>query len=709
MMNVKLLCKQCSPPVMDYGDLGPQTQKQWLSSSSLTPSIPPLAIFNDIPWLVSMSGNCQGIVLSPWWILSTANCLQKMEPSHLNISGVIDSESILHSQKICLHPSFNPQVEKHPAKADIGVVLLEEPIYEDDVSLSQAPNISLKGCSKCHYEICQVYQFQSYKEFGTTKVKKLSVRLLEFSMCHHQHSHLAETEGLCIQSQLQQDCWVQQASPVLCLLKNHWELMGLTHETSNICYDPTIVIRTTPYFNWMKQFIKASKKQLSLTTSLHCKTYPGSENVPQDWQGHNYILNLTSHRSSIQPLEESLGISPQTKHLKNSSPTFLNSNGADSFSDSSKFFPEKSHVPKDTKFPVEQLWTIIAVVRPREYPRDNSAQYQDSPSPHTGDPWNSLVAKTTEPSSAQTISDRALSYDPSKAKRAEHWDYPVADRAKSLDQIMSPSGDYEVEPQGSNGTIIIGSWAQTTANTAGHFSSLTDNTAQSWAQPITNTGGYWVQHTVYTASAPPSTFPSHDTVGPWSTFSTGKPTNRIAEPQDSLAVNTMELLDPHITDSKWVPLPTGMVEPWGSSSVYYSGRTKDQSVTDSVRSHIHDVTNTDELQILPIATMGESSAPSKVVTHESLEAASGAKIAFSQGQFTTTPSQDQPTTAPSQDQSTTTASQGQYTTIPSQAQSITTPSKAQSSFGSVTQPGTDMELHMQPETKTVGFLYSVLA
>uniref|UniRef100_A0A671DGX4 Peptidase S1 domain-containing protein n=1 Tax=Rhinolophus ferrumequinum TaxID=59479 RepID=A0A671DGX4_RHIFE len=243
----------------------PQTQKQWLSSSSLTPSIPPLAIFNDIPWLVSMSGNCQGIVLSQWWILSTPMVL-----------GIIDSESILHSHKICLHPSFDPQVEKHPAKADIGVVLLEEPIYEDDVSLSQAPNISLKSCSSCHYEICQVYQYQSYKEFGTTKVKKLSVRLLEFSMCHHQHSHLAETEGLCIQSQLQQDCWVQQASPVLCLLKNHWELMGLIHETSNICYDPTIVIRTTPYFTWMKQFIKASKKEIPSTIYLlspNCKIW----------------------------------------------------------------------------------------------------------------------------------------------------------------------------------------------------------------------------------------------------------------------------------------------------------------------------------------------------------------------------------------------------------------------------------------------------
>ncbi|XP_037676762.1 LOW QUALITY PROTEIN: serine protease 29-like [Choloepus didactylus] len=267
-----------------------QTQKQLLSSSLLTPSIPPLPISNEIPWLVSMSGNCHGIILSRWWILSTANCLQKMKPSHLNISRVIDPNGILHGQRICLHPNFDPQIGEHPAKANIGVVLLEEPIYEHDVPLSQLPNITWKICSKCQYRQCQIYQYQGINEFGSTRVKKVSVQLLDLSKCQHQHSHLAETEGSCIQSQEHQGCWVQQGSPVLCLLKRHWELVGLVHESSKMCHDPTVIIRTAPYFTWMKQFIKASKKRLILTSSLHCKT--STRKIHTLKMAHGFLFQL---------------------------------------------------------------------------------------------------------------------------------------------------------------------------------------------------------------------------------------------------------------------------------------------------------------------------------------------------------------------------------------------------------------------------------
>ncbi|KAK7796721.1 LOW QUALITY PROTEIN: hypothetical protein U0070_014572, partial [Myodes glareolus] len=53
---------------------------------------------------------------------------------------------------------------------------------------------------------------------------------------------------------------IQRASPVLCLLKNRWELVGLIQKTSRICQNPTVIIRIAPYFAWMKQFIKASKR-----------------------------------------------------------------------------------------------------------------------------------------------------------------------------------------------------------------------------------------------------------------------------------------------------------------------------------------------------------------------------------------------------------------------------------------------------------------
>ncbi|XP_076774694.1 mastin-like isoform X2 [Arvicanthis niloticus] len=235
----------------------PQMPGMSESASSLIGNVPPTNSYIDIPWLASMPGNCQGIVLTPWLILSTANCLKESKPLHLDISGVNDPESIPHGQRICLHPKFNLNDVNEPVKADIGLVILEEPIYGDEIPLSQSSNISLKSCSKCQYKSCHVYEYQSSKKLGTTRVKKIDVQLLDFSTCYHQHSYLEKTVGLCIQSQPREDCWIQRASPVLCLLKNHWELVGLIHKTSRICQNPTVIIRTAPYFSWIKRFIKA--------------------------------------------------------------------------------------------------------------------------------------------------------------------------------------------------------------------------------------------------------------------------------------------------------------------------------------------------------------------------------------------------------------------------------------------------------------------
>uniref|UniRef100_A0A8C0X5N4 Peptidase S1 domain-containing protein n=1 Tax=Castor canadensis TaxID=51338 RepID=A0A8C0X5N4_CASCN len=185
-----------------------QDPREMLQSSSLLPNTPPWETTIEIPWLVSLSGNCQGIVLSGWWILSTANCLKKTELSNLEISGLYDIENILHGQNICLYPKFDSQGGLDPVKADIGLLLLQKPVWDEDITLSQDPNVSLRSCSRCQYRICQVHQYQSNKEFRTARVNKISVKLLDLQVCHHQYSQLEKNEGLCIQSQPRKDCWV---------------------------------------------------------------------------------------------------------------------------------------------------------------------------------------------------------------------------------------------------------------------------------------------------------------------------------------------------------------------------------------------------------------------------------------------------------------------------------------------------------------------
>ena len=81
-LNLSILTKKkiessSASSFLSYPFSVPQVPKQSLHSSSLIGNPLPVDTYIDIPWLVSIPGNCQGIVLTPWLILSTANCLKK--------------------------------------------------------------------------------------------------------------------------------------------------------------------------------------------------------------------------------------------------------------------------------------------------------------------------------------------------------------------------------------------------------------------------------------------------------------------------------------------------------------------------------------------------------------------------------------------------------------------------------------------------------
>ncbi|MBZ3891432.1 hypothetical protein SUZIE_212925 [Sciurus carolinensis] len=579
--------------------------------------------------------------------------------SNLNILEEDDQKGPLHGQRICLHPRFDPQDEEEAMKADIGMVLLSKPIYGDDVPLSHVPNVSLKSCSKCHYRSCQVYQHHSDPEFGVAGVKKILVQLLELSVCHPQYSHHEKNTFLCILSQPDQDCWVQQASPVLCLLNNHWELVGLVDKTSRICRHPAIIIKTAPYLSWIKQLIKASKKLLNPTSYLHCKAFFERVQVSQISQGYNYAPTLASYNPSVQSFEENIGISPDTKHLK-ISPAIYNFNGADSFTTSHKFSPEKSHIPQDGNFLVEQL-SSSSEVRLPENPRNNSAQnHQDNPLLDTGDSWDPLLASTAKPFLPQLISDTTMSYNSPKS-----WDFPLADTDESWNQVVadivkqwSPSVDGAVEPWNSHDTrswvqSTDGSWAKATVNTDRHLESFRPYTDELWDQPTTTT-----------MSSTSRTFHSYDKEGPWSSINSGENSKAKVESQESVIINKGEPIDRYLIESTWIPPSTGTIDPWSSPSEYHTAKAQDLSVVDSVNSQNHPVVDMNRLQLLSIADMAGSSTHSKMGADATLAAAFEAKI------------------------------------IPHQVKSSTTSFQGQTSFRDRIQHAADIESLQEPEIET---------
>ncbi|XP_006997947.1 uncharacterized protein LOC102927510 [Peromyscus maniculatus bairdii] len=560
-----LLWLYCVSWFVSYFCAVPQIRS--LNLDSLIENIPSLDASIDIPWLASMPDNCQGIVLTPWLILSTANCLKKSKLSHLDISGVNDPESIPHGQKICLHPKFDPQDENDPLKADIGLVILEEPLYGDEIPLSQSPNITLKSCSKCQYRNCDVYQYQSSKKLGTTRVKKISVQLLDFSTCHHQHSYLEKSEGMCIQSQPREDCWIQRASPVLCFLKNHWELVGLVHKTSRICQNPTVIVRTAHYFAWIKRFIKASKKLLNPTSSLRCRALQENEHVPQIKHSHNYIPTMASPNTSLMSLQENLGISPQTKHINNL-PQIFNFSDVNYFTDSHKLFLDKSQTPPAVRFVAEQLKPFAVARLPEKFGQN---LIQVTPPPNTGGLHKYPLS--------QLISDTAMPYTSPKTNSAKPLGLAANNPEKSFDKIMadvikqwSPSADDEVEPVRFHDTSTTDeSWTETSdldeyknilktmANSSQNQNMTLDNSAQK--------------------------FHLSDKKGPWDFF----PINQTGLPMESY-------------ENRTILQPSGTIKSWNSSD--YNANSHDQSVIDSLKTQNHSVSDADRFQIVPLANIG---------------------------------------------------------------------------------------------------------
>ncbi|XP_031221914.1 uncharacterized protein LOC116087358 [Mastomys coucha] len=571
----------------------PHMSRQNLNSSSMTWNLLPTNSYIDIPWLASMPGNCQGIVLTPWLILSTANCLKKLKPLYLDISGVNDPESIPHGQRICLHPKFNFKDVNNPMKADIGLIIFEEPIYGDEIPLAQSANISLKSCSKCKYESCYVYVYQSSKKLGTSRIKKIDVQLLDFSTCHHQHSNLEKTVGLCIQSQPRQDCWIQRSSPVLCLLKNRWELVGLIHKTSRICQNPTIIIRTRPYLSWIKQFIKASKKLLNPTSSLHCRTLYESDHVPQIRHSYNYIPTLASHDSLLSVSQGNLDISPQTKYTNNV-PTIFNFSDISYFADSHRLFLGKSQ----TLQPVNSL-PIAGLLESSE--QNLIPYYQNIPPHNTGNLNKSPLS--------QVISDTTISYISPKNDGANPWGFAPYNTDESFDKIMtdiikqsSPSEDNGMEPLNF------------------HEESMTDD---SWMENVTDLDKYGnlframsnePQNQYTTEAHLPVNFPFSEGEVAWGFPASGEAVKKTDLPMDFLLQNEMFNMPPF--ESRRIPKPSGTIELWPSPSDFYVVNSQDQPVTDAVRAQNHPISDVNRFQILPMESIGMPSTPN--FTRESL-------------------------------------------------------------------------------------------
>jgi hypothetical protein len=374
---------------------------------------------------------------------------------------------------------------------------------------------------------------------------------------------------------------------------NHWELVGLIHKTSKICQNPAVIIRTAPYFTWIKQFIKVSKKLLNPTRSLHCRTLYENEYVPQIRHSHNYFTTLASSDYLLRILQGNVGVSPQTTHTNNV-PTIFNFSDLNYLADSYRLFLDKNQTPQ----PVQQL--PVAGL-PGKFGQ-NLIQYQPNTPPHN-------IGNLSKSPLSQVISNTTISYNSSKADGDNSLGFAANNTDESFDKIMadiikqsSPTEDDEEEPENLyEDSMADNYWTENVADLEKYQNLLRTMSEKPQNQYTTK------------ASLPPNLYLPEGEV-PWGLSTSGATVKKTDLPMKCLQPNETSNMSPF--ESRGIPKPSGVIKLWNSPFGYNVVSSQDQAVTDSVRAQNYPVTDASQLQILPVDSIGMPSTPK--FTYESL-------------------------------------------------------------------------------------------
>ncbi|XP_043829879.1 uncharacterized protein LOC122733501 [Dromiciops gliroides] len=412
---------------------------------------------NEVPWLVSVAGVCQGVVLSRWWVLSTASCLRNINSGLLPVRG---SGTWLNGSWICLHPNFMPSAGTITAQSDLGMIFLHQParLAGGQVHLARDTSKARKNCPFCGHRPCHIYQRQNPQKPGLAPAKRMAVKLLGSWACHHLGAHPTETERLCIWSDPWPgpDCWVharsrvqgrglappspgshtvwggrssrpgeppptaslgplppppiqvQPGSPVLCRFGNHWELVGLVTEPMKVCYVPILAVRTAPYLSWMDAVIQDTQKQ---PLSLPCN--PSAPSSPDS--GPWAHLPIPGSGVEVMPQKEASSIdsSMQTQPAVLDLAPGIGGGG------------KAERLPSDAKFPIAATWLFP------EHPAEplllpGGALLADNASSPTGEPHRQFPHPVSDPTLVQEHSP------PNKARSLpQQGEHPTAARPKT--------------------------------------------------------------------------------------------------------------------------------------------------------------------------------------------------------------------------------------------------------------------------------------
>ncbi|XP_064415278.1 mucin-2-like [Latimeria chalumnae] len=243
-----------------------QHDNDWVTGGSMSAE-------SSFPWLVSIAGPsraCKGSILSPFWILTTAQCLHGLadKNTHIfvsNLGGRVAFEALPVVKLFC--HGYCGTAGGWKAQHGLALVLLQQPIQVDrrvfPACLSLSTSLELVATGKC-WVAGQKFSGSGSKRSLRWTPKVL--RVLSFhSNCPWSQSDLNQTQW-CMSADSRDSglCSDDEGAPVVCQEPQTgiWLQVGIVSQVDPSCGPLAVALQLARYLWWLKDTVRKARRYL---------------------------------------------------------------------------------------------------------------------------------------------------------------------------------------------------------------------------------------------------------------------------------------------------------------------------------------------------------------------------------------------------------------------------------------------------------------